>query len=578
MRCGLELETETQDKNEDAGVEDTGRPDALRSMLLGAQAVAFDWSVAQGRICWDVARVGGHDSIEYVCVDYCGPFRALLDREALRRLKYLLEEAFPQNPSFNLHFFDGAGPARRWFEIAALRIPGADGRADKIKGVIRATGTDAKADQSFAGIALRDELTGLLNRLQLREELSLIVGQAAGRGETYGYLVAAIDQLGIINQIHGYDAADEVIATVGQRLGQALRTADLIGRTAGNKFGILLKLRNPDEVPNIVSRLHEAVNAKPVTTVGGSVVATISIGAVVAPQYATNATEAMQRAEEALAKARNLGRNGFALYTPSAQRESERRRLISAGDEIVGALEDNRVVFAFQPIVGAKSRQTESYECLLRIQRADGSILAAKDFVPAAEALGLVRLLDRRALEMAIAELYRNRNLKLAVNVSATTATDRAWLISFINYVRDHRKVSDRLIIELTETAALHCFEENARFISRLRDLGCRVAIDDFGAGHTSFRSLHQMRVDAVKIDGMYVEHLSQSAENQLFVRTLVDLARNLRVETVAEWVSSEQDAALLDQYGIDYFQGHHFGRPEMFPAWSAQAPAVAAA
>ncbi len=574
MRCGLDLETD----NEDIGVNDAEAPDALRSILLGAQAVAFDWSVAQGRICWDVARVGGHDAIDYVCVDYCGPFRALLDREALRRLKHLIEEPFPQNPSFNLHFFDGAGAARRWFEVAALRIPGADGRAEKIKGVIRATGTGVSADQSFAGMAVRDELTGLLNRQQLREELSLVVGHAAGRGETYAYVVAAIDQLGVINQIHGYDAADEVIATVGQRLGQALRTADLIGRSAGNKFGILLKLKSPAEVTNIVSRLHEAVNVKPVSTAGGAVLATISMGAVIAPQYAANASEAMQRGEEALAKARNLGRNGFALYTPSAQRESERRRLISAGDEIVGALEDNRVLFAFQPIVGAKSRETESYECLLRIQRADGSILPAKDFVPAAEALGLVRLLDRRALEMAVAELYRNRRLKLAVNVSATTANDRAWLISFINYVRDHRKVADRLTIELTETAALHCFEENARFISRLRDLGCKVAIDDFGAGHTSFRSLHQMRVDIVKIDGMYVEHLSQSAENQLFVRTLADLAHNLRVETVAEWVSSEQDAALLDRYGIDYFQGHYFGRPEIFPSWSAQTPVIAAA
>ncbi|HEX5279550.1 MAG TPA: bifunctional diguanylate cyclase/phosphodiesterase [Micropepsaceae bacterium] len=574
MRCGLELESETQD----AGVDDTEQPDALRAILLGAQAVAFDWSVSAGRICWDVARIGGHDTVEYVCVDHFGPFRALLDREGLRRLKHLTEEAFPQNPSFNLHFFDGTGATRRWFEVAALRIPGADGRADKIKGVIRTTGTGALADQSLATIVLRDELTGLLSRPQLREELSAVISQAAEKGESYAYLVASIDQLGIINQIHGYEAADEVIATVGQRLGQALRTADLIGRTAGNKFGILLKLETPVDLAGITSRLHEAVNAKPVMTLGGSVVATISIGAVLAPQHATNAPEAMQRAEEALAKARNFGRNGFALYAPSAQRDSERRKLISAGDEIVGALEDNRVLFAFQPIVRAKSRETESYECLLRIQRADGSILPAKDFIPAAEALGLVRLLDRRALEMAIAELYRNWKLKLAVNVSATTANDRAWLISFINYVREHRKVANRLTIELTETAALHCFEESARFISRLRDLGCRIAIDDFGAGHTSFRNLHQMRVDAVKIDGLYVEHLSQSAENQLFVRTLIDLARNLRVETVAEWVSSEQDAALLDQFGVDYFQGHHFGRPEIFPSWSAQTPVTAAA
>jgi EAL domain-containing protein (putative c-di-GMP-specific phosphodiesterase class I) len=166
----------------------------------------------------------------------------------------------------------------------------------------------------------------------------------------------------------------------------------------------------------------------------------------------------------------------------------------------------------------------------------------------------------------------------LAINVSATTASDRAWLISFINYVREHRNVAPRLTVELTETAALDLFEENARFITRLRDIGCRVAIDDFGAGHTSFRSLHQLRVDAVKIDGMYVEHLAQSSENQLFVRTLAELARNLRLETVAEWVTSEQDAAILENYGIDFFQGHYFGRPDVYPPWGKTKPVIAAA
>jgi EAL domain-containing protein (putative c-di-GMP-specific phosphodiesterase class I) len=229
-------------------------------------------------------------------------------------------------------------------------------------------------------------------------------------------------------------------------------------------------------------------------------------------------------------------------------------------------------------VVGAKSRVAEWYECLLRIERPDGTLLPAKDFIPAAEALGLVRLLDRRALELAIAQLYRNNTLKLAINVSGTTAGDRSWLISFLNYVREHRRVAPRLTVELTETAALNGFEENARFVTRLRDAGCQVAIDDFGAGHTSFRSLQQLRVDTVKIDGMYVEHLSESAENQLFVRTLAELARSLNLKTVAEWVSSEPDAALLEGYGIDYFQGHYFGRPELFPSWLNMDRAIAAA
>jgi diguanylate cyclase (GGDEF)-like protein len=553
-------------------------PDQLRSTLLGAQAVAFEWSISEGRICWDVAKPGVPAGTESTSCDDCGAFRALLDRESLRRLNNFVDEPFPANPAFTLEFMDAAGAMRTWFEISALRMPGADGRAERIKGVIRNTGTGRTTDEHATWLADRDDLTGHLNRARLREALSTVISRATNFGELHAYLVASIDQLGIINQIHGYDAGDEVIAAVAQRLGQALRTSDLIGRTAGNKFGIMLKLRNEPELARIAARLHEAVNGKAIETASGSVSATISIGAVLAPQHATSSTEALGRGEEALERARSFGRNGFALYAPSLHRESARRRLAAAGDEIVSALEQDRVLFAYQPIIAAKLRSPVSYECLLRIQRKDGTLLPAKDFIPAAEALGLVRILDRRALELAVGELYRNKTIRLAINVSATTASDRAWLISFINYVREHRNVATRLTVELTETAALNLFEENARFITRLRDIGCRVAIDDFGAGHTSFRSLHQLRVDAVKIDGMYVEHLAQSADNQLFVRTLAELARNLRLETVAEWVTSEQDAGILEGYGIDFFQGHYFGKPEVCPPWRQAKPVTVAA
>ena len=137
-----------------------------------------------------------------------------------------------------------------------------------------------------------------------------------------------------------------------------------------------------------------------------------------------------------------------------------------------------------------------------------------------------------------------------------------------MEYVRTAKDVADRLIVELTETAALHHFEENARFVSQLRELGVRVAIDDFGAGYTSFRNLQMLHVDTVKIDGSYVENLSASPENQVFVRTLVGLARSFNIKTVAEWVGSDDDAALLQNFGVDYFQGFHFGEPIMDPDW----------
>jgi EAL domain-containing protein (putative c-di-GMP-specific phosphodiesterase class I) len=126
--------------------------------------------------------------------------------------------------------------------------------------------------------------------------------------------------------------------------------------------------------------------------------------------------------------------------------------------------------------------------------------------------------------------------------------------------------------VELTETAALHLFEENARFVSQLRELGVRVAIDDFGAGYTSFRNLQILQVDTVKIDGSYVKDLKTSPENQVFVRTLVGLAKNLGIKTVAEWVGSDEDAALLQGMGVDYFQGFYFGEPELNPQWAKSA------
>ena len=418
-------------------------------------------------------------------------------------------------------------------------------------------------------LASCDELTGHLNRTRLREELTRVIERAIQQSRTSAFVVAAIDKLAIINETYGFDVADEVIVATGQRLAQSLRGSDSIGRTAGNKFGIILGSCGEREMAMVAERLHAAVHGEVIETRAGSVAASVSIGAVWLPQGATTSQEAMLHAEEALEQAKHVGRNGFSIYAKSGLGESERRRLITLGDEINAAVEEHRLILAYQPIIGAISRKAEHYEGLLRLARKDGTVVAAGEWIPAAEKLGLVRLVDRRALEMAVAQLYAHEHIKLSINVSGTTAGDQSWLQSFINYVRENREVAMRMTVELTETAALQAFEENARFVTRLRDMGCRVAIDDFGAGYTSFRNLHNLRVDMVKIDGVYVQNLSKSPDNQLFVRTLVDLAKNFKLETVAEWVSSEEDAQLLASYGVDYFQGYFFGEPDVSPAWA---------
>jgi diguanylate cyclase (GGDEF)-like protein len=536
----------------------------LTLAVTGAGIVTFSWSTADDVIAWDGAR-------EILPVQFAADattrgrsFLGFMNSEGRARLNTLIESRAPDNIPFDIDVEFASAMGSVWFVILGTRIAGAGGKTERLTGVMREITERRREAQRLRYLAMRDELTGHLNRNSLRAELAEAIDTAKAEERNCAFLVASIDRLAMINDNYGFDAADEVIVAVGERLARTLRSTDIIGRTAGNKFGVILGNCSERELSLVADRLRAAVRDRVIDTRAGMVSATSSVGAVLLPQGASSSQEAMLRAEETLERARSAGRDGFAVYAKSPQLETGRLRLMAIADEVVNALKDHRLVFAYQPIVDAHTRETKHHECLLRLKRTDGTILAAGAFIPAAEQLGLVRLVDRRALEMTVDMLHARPDLSLGVNVSGTTAGDPSWLKSFIDHVRANGSVANRMIIELTETAALHHFEENANFVSQLRELGCRVAIDDFGAGYTSFRNLQMLRVDMVKIDGAYVQGLCASPDNQIFVRTLVDLAKNFKLKTVAEWVGSDEEAALLESFGVDYFQGFHFGEPKM--------------
>jgi diguanylate cyclase (GGDEF)-like protein len=540
----------------------------LRLAVTGAGEAVFDWTLADDRIVWD----GGTDilTLHADAGRLCrgDVFRTWIGAAGRDKLRAVLEDASLKDTTFEIEFEAASPMGVVWCEMRGLRIPGPAGPAERIAGVLRIVTERKREAQRLIYQAMRDELTGHLNRTSLREALSLAIEKAKAEERSCAYLVASIDRLAMINDTYGFGAADEVIVAVGERLSAALRETDVIGRTAGNKLGVILGNCSEREIALVGERLRAAVRGEVIETRAGTVSATISVGSVWLPEHAASSQEAMLRAEEALERARSAGRDGFAAYIKSPQRESARLRLMAVADEVVEALNEDRLDFAYQPIVEAKTRKVVHHECLLRMLRRDGMVMTAGHFIPAAEQLGLVRLVDRHALEMTIAQLHDHPHVTLAVNVSGTTAGDPSWLQSFVNYVRANQHVAERVIVELTETAALHDFEESTRFISKLREMGCRVAIDDFGAGYTSFRNLQMLHVDMVKIDGTFVKDLSSSPDNQIFVRTLVDLAKNFNLKTVAEWVGSDADAALLEGFGVDYFQGFHFGEPVLMPEW----------
>ena len=264
----------------------------------------------------------------------------------------------------------------------------------------------------------------------------------------------------------------------------------------------------------------------------------------------------LTRAQETLDIAKGKRRGSFLAYRPSVEREALRRENVRATDEIVAALNERRIFLAYETVVSAADRKAAFYECLMRIRRADGTLINAREIVPVAERLGLVRLLDHRVLELVVDEMIAAPDLQASLNVSPASTTDPDWWAGLGSLLRANAGVAERLIVEITESAAIQDIDETRGFVARVKDLGCRIAIDDFGAGYTSFRNLRKLGVDIVKIDGAFVADIMRSEDDRAFVRTLIDLAKRLKLKTVAEWVQDEEAARMLQDWGCDYLQG----------------------
>jgi diguanylate cyclase (GGDEF)-like protein len=462
----------------------------------------------------------------------------------------------------------------RWIEDSGRWFVGSEGKPARAEGVIRLVTERYLREEKLKQLASIDSLTGEMTRGRLLGELSRAIADAEAKRSSAGFLIVGIDDLAHVNHSYGFDVADEAIKAVAERLRSRMRGADLIGRFSDNKFGFVLHECEVDDLPVAAARFVNAVREEPFETSAGPVVISVTAGGVAAPRHARNVGEAIGHALEALDLAKEAGRGAFRAYAPSIEGEAARRENLRLTDVIVAALNDRRVELAFQPVVHAQSRALAFRECLVRLREPSGKEIDAFSIVTVAEKLDLVRLIDHRVLELAAAELRANPDLRLSLNVSASTVHDPLWLAA-LEAVQSG--IGSRLIVEITESAAIRDVEATRRFVAKVKSYGCRVAIDDFGAGYTSFRNLRRLGVDMVKIDGSFVANLEHAPDDRLFVRALLELARELGLETVAEWVQTESAAATLAGWGCNYFQGALTGLAETKPVAEKEMAAEAA-
>ena len=440
----------------------------------------------------------------------------------------------------------------------------ASGRPLRARGVIRVIDDHLDGEQEQIRKNDTDELTGQLNRVRLTEALAALTKRAVDTQQNAGFLMVSINNLAMINQTFGFDIGDEVIASAARTLRRRLRGGDTIGRYSSNKFGIVLNDCGPGAMRIAADRFLKAVRDTTIETSACPLSANVSIGGVLIPDQATNMQEAISHALQALDTAKQRRFDCFAAYEPRAGYATQRQRNIQIADEVTSALEQHRMILLLQPIVDCRTMQVKHHECLLRMERPDGSRVSAGEFIPVAEQLGMAHLIDKRTQELAVDLLKRYPELSLALNVSGLTPANHEWLTNLQQLTAGRRALTERLIIEITETAVIDDIDQTIAFVDNLKELGCRVAIDDFGAGYTSFKNLKLLDIDMVKIDGTFIKNLAQDPQDLVFIKALRDLASSLGMETVAEWVQDQATVDILREAGIDFLQGYFCGEPVM--------------
>jgi len=407
-------------------------------------------------------------------------------------------------------------------------------------------------------LADHDPVTGLYNRRRFEEELT----EALANGRSGAVLALDLDNFKYVNDTLGHKAGDEVITSVARVITERLDVPHTLARFGGDEFAALLPGAGIETAQSAARAVIDAVRAQDVTVAGQHIQVTASVGVTTFGNRQTDGETLLVEADLAMYDAKGAGRDRFALYTPMTVREAQIEARLAWVGRVRSALEEGRMTLCSQPVVSISTGQVVQHELLLRMREGDQIILPG-EFMPSAERFGLMATVDRWVVREAVRLLSElDPALKLEVNVSGETAADEGFTIVLSDALSTAAVDPSRLVIEIEERAALLDLDVTRRFAQEVKHLGCRFALDDFGANFGSFYYLKYLPFDYLKIDGNFVHSLPANRTDQLVVRAVADIARGLGRQTIAEFVGDDDTIALLRQCGVDLAQGYHLGRP----------------
>ncbi len=425
-------------------------------------------------------------------------------------------------------------------------------------------------DAKLKYLVVHDELTSLLNRQNFERQLRLILGRSKMLQQNGALLFIDIDRFGLINELEGFDTGDRLLVEVVSIIRKRADKSDLFSRIGSDEFCLFLENKTINEVKLFAEKIRQLVYDFRFFTDENCYNASISIGVstLKSASVVYHPGELISRARQACNMAKSNGRNMVWEYNENDNKVRERLNDVYWVPLIRKALLERRFFLVFQPVVDLLSGNVSHYEVLIRMKGEDNKIIAPGEFIPVAERMGLIHSIDNWVVERAInflAELPANMSyVSLAINLSSVAFQDNSLLSSIKENLELTWVDAKRLTFEITETAAVDSFKQTREMITKIRALGCKFALDDFGAGFCSFNYLKMFPVDYVKIDGQFIQNLIHDETDQVFVKSMVEIASKLGKKTIAEFVETPEAVIKLREIGVNLGQGYLFGKPEI--------------
>jgi len=426
--------------------------------------------------------------------------------------------------------------------------------------------TRRKEDASrLVYLSEHDPLTGLIGRSRFIEILDDTLKLSTHTRMPIAILIVDLDDFKMINDSHGHLAGDTMLRLTGTTLTRMCDEGTPVARMGGDEFGIMLRGADAEDGKLLAKRILNGLRAVRATVGDSTIHLSAGVGICCYPADGDDSQTLLSRADIAMSHAKSLGHNSYYIFRSTDRDIDAIRHTVNWRRQIHDALENDRMLLEFQPILSLQDGAThKTFEALVRLRNEDGTIFPAAQFVLTAEQSGQISDIDKWVLRNVIGLLSRpeNSDFTVAVNISGRSLSTPGFCEYCQKLAFESPINPSNLVFEITETTAIAEMARAENFITAMKRLGYRFSLDDFGVGYSSFSYLKHLPVDQLKIDGSFIRHLDTSRADQIFVRAIVQVAQELGLETIAEFVENEEVFNLLREIGVDNVQGYYIGKP----------------